>query len=171
MQRDEGEGIIKNFFHSFATNIRQGLIIGTGFIAILIILTASLLQPLSGIHSGSFASILFAILIVIILFCWFAMFTYVSMTLSRFDNTIFRTLINSMYFAIHNFFRTLKIIGVEIFGLILVPAFLWRFVPAFFVIFLMIGVPAVAYTVAKQFNNIIFAMYISPLSEQPETSR
>ncbi|WP_108775690.1 YesL family protein [Lactimicrobium massiliense] len=171
MRRDEGESIVRMFFHSFKTNIRPALILGTGFLAVLIILTAGFIQTLGAINAGKTVSVVFAVLIVVLLFCWLVYFTYVFMTLSRFDNTIFRTLTNSMYFALHNFISTLKILGIESFGLIIIPLFLWRFIPALFVIVLMIGVPVTAYIISKEFNDVIFAEYIPEPFDQAVPSQ
>lgn len=160
MRRDEGDSIVKMFFRSFAQNIRQGLILGTGMLAVLIILSACLIQVLGMINAGHGIGVLFAVALVILLFLWLVLFAYLFMVLARFDNSIFRTLTNAVYFMISDWFRTFRVFGFEFFGMIAVPYLLWRFIPALFPLVLFFGIPSVAYLTAKIFNEEIFSDFV-----------
>ena len=154
MRRDERDSIVKMFFRSFAQNIRQGLILGTGMLAVLII------QVLGMINAGHGIGVLFAVALVILLFLWLVLFAYLFMVLARFDNSIFRTLTNAVYFMISDWFRTFRVFGFEFFGMIAVPYLLWRFIPALFPLVLFFGIPSVAYLTAKIFNEEIFSDFV-----------
>ena len=159
-RRDEVDSIVKMFFRSFAQNIRQGLILGTGMLAVLIILSACLIQVLGMINAGHGIGVLFAVALVILLFLWLVLFAYLFMVLARFDNSIFRTLTNAVYFMISDWFRTFRVFGFEFFGMIAVPYLLWRFIPALFPLVLFFGIPSGAYLTAKIFNEEIFSDFV-----------
>lgn len=160
LRRDEGDSIVKMFFHSFALNVRQGMVLGTGMLAILIILFAGLIQALGAVNAGHSISVVFAVILVLLIFMWIVVYTYLFMVLSRFDNSIFRTIINSIYFIAQDFFRTLKVLGIECFGIVIIPMFLLRYVPYLFPIVIFIGMPLLTYITAGIFNNEVFADYI-----------
>lgn len=160
LRRNEGDSIVRMFFHSFVTNLKQGMLIGTGMVAILIILCSGLIQALGSINSGHSVSTVFAVVLVGMLFVWIMAYTYIFMVLARFENTILRTITNSFYFMAKDIFQTLKVLGIECFGIIILPLFLWRYVPVLFPVLLFVGVPALAYISAKIFNDQIFAEYV-----------
>lgn len=166
LQRDEGESVIRMFFRSFVSNVRQGLILGTGFEAALIIITACLIQTIGSINSGHGISVLFAVALVLLLFLWITAFTYVCMVLARFDNTLLRTITNAVYFMSQNLFRTVRVFGVLCGGLMIVPYIFWTFIPALFPLVIFFGVPSVAYLVAGVFNRDIFSEYVDKTSRQ-----
>ena len=136
LRRNEGDSIVRMFFHSFVTNLKQGMLIGTGMVAILIILCSGLIQALGSINSGHSVSTVFAVALVGMLFVWVMAYTYIFMILARFENTILRTITNSFYFMAKDIFQTLKVLGIECFGIIILPLFLWRYVPVLFPVLL-----------------------------------
>ncbi len=160
LRRNEGDNVVKMFFHSFASSVKQGLVLTTGMLAILIIICACMIQLLGNINSGSTISIAFAVILVLILFCWVLVYTYLFMVLSRFDNSLFRTITNSIYLILKDKMTALKVLGIECFGLIIIPVFIWRYVPVLFPILIFIGVPTMAYITANIFNKEVFAEYV-----------
>lgn len=113
LRRNEGDNVVKMFFHSFASSVKQGLVLTTGMLAILIIICACMIQLLGNINSGSTISIAFAVILVLILFCWVLVYTYLFMVLSRFDNSLFRTITNSIYLILKDKMTALKVLGIE----------------------------------------------------------
>lgn len=160
LQRDEGDSVIRMFFKSFISNIRQGLVLGTGFEAALIIITACLLQMLGSINAGHGLSVLFAVALVLLLFLWVTAFTYVFMVLARFDNSLLRTITNAVYFMSRNVFRTVRVFAILAFGFIIVPYIFWTFIPALFPLLIFFGIPTMVYLCAGIFNKEIFAEYV-----------
>lgn len=160
LRRNEGDSIVKMFFHSFAMNVRQGMVLGTGMLAILIILFAGLIQVLGSVNAGHSISVIFAVILVFLIFVWIVVYTYLFMVLSRFDNSMFRTIVNSIYFIAQDFFRTLKVLGIECFGIVIIPMFLLRYMPYLFPVMIFIGVPLLTYITAGIFNDEVFANYI-----------
>ena len=154
LRRDEGDSFIKMFFRSFAQNIRQALILWTGMLAVLIILFAFLIQMIGNINAGSRISVFGAVFAVFLMILLLLLFTFTFFVLARFENTLGRTLTNAVYLAIHHFPITVKILGTELFLLIILPFFLWTYFPYGFPMFIFFGIPLTAWLLAKQFNFI-----------------
>lgn len=160
LRRHEGDNVVKMFFHSFASSIKQGLVLTTGMLSILIIICTCMIQVLGNINSGDTISIAFAVILVLVLFSWILIYTYLFMVLSRFDNSLFRTITNSIYLILKDKMTALKVLGIECFGLIIIPVFIWRYFPVLFPILIFIGVPTMAYITANIFNKEVFADYV-----------
>lgn len=160
LRRKEGPSLVRMFFSSFAKNVRQAVILGTGFLAIFIILFACMIQMLGNIYNGSTISVLFAVVIVFLFFLWILAFTYTFMVLARFENTMGRTLTNAIYFIVSDWIRAFRVFIFVFFGIIAIPYLLWVYIPALFPVILFIGVPLVAYLEAGIFNDEIFSEYV-----------
>mgnify|MGYP002858047675 CR=1 FL=1 len=74
LRRDEGDSLIKMFFHSFKINFRQALIMGTIMLALLIILVAGLIQAVGNLMAHQNFSLLFLLLVLLGLFVWLIFF-------------------------------------------------------------------------------------------------
>ncbi len=160
LRRDEGEGIIRSFFHSLKQNINGCLIMGTGMIAVLLILLVGLIQALGSAGSGSVLGIVAAILLTLILFLWLLLFVYIFMVYARFDNTIGRTLVNAVYFMGKHRGATLKVFSKLLITLIIVPYALWTYFPYGFPLVIFFGAAFTSYLISKDFNDVIFKDYI-----------
>ena len=154
MRNDEGNSVVRMFFHSFAQNIRQGAILGTGMIAVLIILTAFLIQAAGSAAAGQAFYAFAAVIVMILIFAWMLLFIYLFMVLSRFENTAFRTLTNAVYLIIRDPGRALKVFGIAVMMLIILPYFLFSFFPYGFPMVTFFGIPATAWLLSKHFNQL-----------------
>lgn len=159
LRKDEGDSVVRMFFRSFAANIRQALILGTGMLAVLIILSAGLIQMIGNILAGKNAYVFAAVALVLLLFLWLLLFAYIFMVLARFDNTLLRTVTNSVYLIIRNPLKSLKILWIEIMLVLVVPYALWTYFPYGFPLVIFFGMPFTAYILSREFNEI-FDEYI-----------
>ncbi len=164
LRRDEGSSIIRMFFHSFAQNIRQALILNTGMLAVLIIFSACLIQVLGRMMAGSVPDGFLAVLLVTLLFLWVLLYTYIFMVLARFDNSIGRTLTNAVYLILHDKGKALKVFATELFLLFTLPYCFWTYLPYAFPLVIFFGMPFTAYTLAKIFNEL-FEEYVEPQND------
>ena len=159
INRDEGDSLIGMFFHSLKQNFKQALFLGTGMVALLIVLFAALIQALGYANAGHTLGIFLSIACVLLLFGWLLMFVYLFMVLARFDNTFFRTIVNSVYIAFKNPDASLKVFMITTAFLILIPVIFWSYIPYLFPMFIFFGVPVTAYLNARIFNKT-FDKYI-----------
>lgn len=159
MRRQQETGIVKDFFHSFRQNLRQGIIFHLLFCAIAIILALDLYVLWKFMAYELFYKILFGVLAVLsVYFCAICLYTYP--LLAQFNNTVSGLLKNAR-------FMSLKHIGHTI-AMLLVTAAPWiaaLYVPYLLeweiVIFLFIGFAVTAYFHAGYFISI-FDQYIHP---------
>ena len=160
LRRDEGDSLIKMFFHSFKINFRQALIMGTVMLALLIILVAGLIQAVGNLMAHQNFSLLFLLLVLLGLFVWLIFFAFLFMVQCRFDNPMKDTVRNAFYLILTNFRTALKIGGIEMMLLIFGPIFLWEYFPYGFPMVIFFAVPLTAYILAKIFNDDIFEEYV-----------
>ena len=160
LRKDEGDSVLRMFFHSFTANIRQALILHTGMLAVLIIFSACLFQVVGRMLSGSTLDGILAVILVVLLFVWILLYTYIFMVLARFDNTTGRTLTNAVYMILHDKLPALRVFGTELFLMITLPYVLWTYVPYLFPLVIFFGIPFNSWVLAKQFNEI-FDQYIT----------
>lgn len=103
-------GVVHAFFRSFRENFRQATLIWLIFLAGIVLLTADIrihnVQPDSFLSQGIRLVFLLPALVLLLLFL------YVFPILSRFSNTIARTLINAFSAAIVCFPRTIAMTAV-----------------------------------------------------------
>ncbi len=154
LRRDEGDGVIRMFFRSFAQNIRQGCILWTGMLIILIIVSAGLIQMLGNINAGHTLAIPAAVVLVLIILLLMLLFTYVFMVLARFDNTIFRTLTNGVYFIMKNILQACRVWGIEMFTLIILPYIFWSYIPYLFPLIIFFGAAFTSWILSGIFNEM-----------------
>lgn len=163
MRNDEGSSIVRLYFTSFAANIRQGAILGTGMLAVLIILSAFLIQSVGNANAGHSIYVAVSVIVMLLLLVWLLLFVYIFMVLSRFDNTLLRTVTNAVYLILKEPFRAAKVLFSTVVMLIVLPLFLFVYFPYGFPMVIFFGVPTTAYILAKEFNEL-FAQFI-PVQE------
>lgn len=159
LRNDEGDSVVRMFFSSFAANIRQGAVLGTGMTAVLIILTAFLIQSIGNANAGKNIYIAVSVCVVLLLFIWLLLFVYLFMVLARFENTMLRTLTNAVYLIIKEPLRSAKVLFTAVMMLIVLPLFLFLYFPYGFPMVIFFGIPTTAYILAKEFNQL-FAQFI-----------
>ena len=165
MRNDEGDSIIKMFFRSYTQNIRQALVIWTGILSLLIILFAGLMQQLGNANAGSGLAVAFSIFLIILITIILTMSVYIFFVLSRFDNSIFRTIANAIILMIRHPADTVKVMAIVMFSLLILPSFLWAFFPYGFPLVLFFDIPLTAYILSGIFNRQ-FKEYIPELNEE-----
>lgn len=157
--RDEEDGVIKGFFHSFRENFRQATVIW------LILLAAGALlgfdfwffltgqMKLQGLAQTVMVAA-FGGLVLIVLF----IATYVFAIQARFYNPVKRTLFNAFFMSVRHLLQTIGIIGADV--LLVAAAWLSLFyLPQIFLLLLLFGMPLVAF-VNSYFFTAIFRRYI-----------
>ena len=154
LRRDEGDGVIRMFFRSFTQNIRPALIIWTGMFGILIILSSCLIQMLGNINAGHALAVPASVFLVFLILAELLIFTYVFMVLARFDNTVFRTVVNGIYFIGRDFLQACRVWGIELFMLVVLPYTFWYYLPYFFPLCIFFGTAATAWILAGIFNEL-----------------
>lgn len=159
LRRDEGDGVIRMFFRSFARNIRQALIIWTVMLCILIILSSGLIQALGNINAGHSLAVPAAVFLVIAILLMLLLFTYTFMVLARFENTMFRTVTNAVYFIVSNILQAFRVWGIELFTLVILPYAFWVYIPYLFPLVIFFGAAFTAWNVSGVFNDL-FSKYI-----------
>lgn len=159
LRNDEGESLVKMFFHSLKENFRQALFLGTGMLALLIIIMAGMIQAVGNVNAGIKGGKLLLVASFVGLFIWFMVFAFIFMVQARFDNPIKGTLKSAFYLILTHFDYAIKIASIEIMLLFFIPLFLWMYFPYGFPMVMFIGVPLTAYILAKNFNRI-FKPYI-----------
>ena len=119
------EGYVwKEYFRSFARNIKQGLVLGTGYViaALVIVFDFMYLKE----RTDSFGDVMYAILLVVAL-VWMITFFFVFFELSRFDRKGFDILKFGVITAFRHFLSSMAIVlmfGLSFFLVYLMP---WGF--------------------------------------------
>lgn len=158
MRRKQESGIVKDFFHSFRQNLKQGIIFHLLFTAIAIILGLDLYVLWKIMSVEPFFKILFgAVAVLTVYFLAVCLYTYP--LLAQFNNTIGGLLKNARFMSLKHWAHTLAMLLVTvapwITGLYVAYLLEWELV-----IFLFIGFAATGYFHAGYFVSI-FDRYIS----------
>ncbi len=154
MRKDEGDSIVRMFFHSFAVNIRQAVVLHTGLLAVLIVVVAGLIQSAGSANAGSTMGVVLSIVCVLMIFLWIVAYTWIFMILARFDNSIGRTLTNSAYLAVTKPLITMKALAAALFITIVVPLALWLYFPYGFPLVLFFTAPTCSYVIVRIFEPL-----------------
>lgn len=154
IRNDEGDSVVRMFFHSLKENFKPGLFLGTGMVAVLIILFAGLFQFIGTAAAGHTSGIILSVVMVLLLFLWLTMFVFIFMVLSRFDNTPVRTITNSIYLAVKNPFTACKVFMIASGMLVILPIILWTCLPYLFPMLIFFVIPVTAYLEAGVFNKL-----------------
>ncbi len=160
LRRDEGEGVVKLYFRGLKQNFRGGMFMGTGMIIVLLILFVGLIQALGSANAGSQLAVFACIFLTFALFFWLFLFVYMCTVYGRFENTIRRTIVNSLYLMKKYKGAGFKVFSKLLITLIIVPYALWTYFPYGFPLFIFFGVPFSAYLISKEFNDEIFVEFI-----------
>lgn len=164
--RDEESHIFRMYFKSFKLNFKQGIIIWLIVLAVGAFFAVDIWFYKSHAEN-SFSKVLLVLFMAVFLIYFFTI-TYVFPVLSRFDNTIKKTLIYSFMMAIRHLPFTILIVVINV-GLFILGNFVIPVYP-------LIGVGLSAFLTAYIFNHI-FNKYIpeekhddhfGELGEEPE---
>lgn len=147
MAKDEETNIVKSFFKSFKENMKQGTILWLLFVTVSGILGVSFYYLFKVSESEN--TILKGIAILVTIIYVFS-FLYVFPLLARYENTIQKTIINSMMISIRYLDRTIMI------GLILAVLIVIGFYSKEILIFtLLLGVGVLCYVI----TNIVLKIF------------
>lgn len=162
--RDESNGTVREFFHSFKENFKQATALWLILLAVGLLLVFDLWFVISnpmglprGIRNG--AMVVFTAMTMIYLFVT----TYVFPLQARFYNPVKRTLFNSFFMSVRHLLYTIGIVVLDIL-LVLGWYFSMFYVQVIFTLMFLFGFPLIAF-VNSYFFNGIFARYM-PKEEQ-----
>ena len=159
-EKEEGY-IVKGFFKSFKENFKQSTIIWLIMLAVGIVLGLDMYIMSAG--TGTFYTV-FRILLFILIFVYYMIYTYIFPLLARFYNTTKATFKNSLIMAIADFPRTLAMMIIPI--LAGAATFLTSYTIMYgILIWIMFGFSLVAY-VNCLFMKKVFAKYMPKEDEQ-----
>ncbi len=157
--RDEDDGVIKGFFHSFRQNFKQATAIWLILLAAGVLLGFDFWFFLTGQMKlqGAVQTVLVAVfggLVLILLF----VLTYVFAIQARFFNPVKRTLFNAFFMSVRHLVQTIGIIATDV---IIVAAsyFSLYYLPQISVLLFLFGLPLIAF-VNSYFFTAIFQRYI-----------
>ncbi|MCI8542507.1 MAG: DUF624 domain-containing protein [Lachnospiraceae bacterium] len=143
--RDEECYITKDYFKSFKLNLRQGIIIWLFELVVVMLLVGDFfIIRNSTIDFGQPMKIILAVVAVIVLFT----FTFVYPVLSKFDNTVMRTIKNAFFIGILQFPKTILMMILSV-----VPAALFILAPQIIPVVFLFGFSAPAWASAKLYNK------------------
>lgn len=143
--RDEECYITKDYFKSFKLNLRQGILIWLIEVVVIALLVGDfLILRYSTISFGQPMKIILAVVAVIVLFT----FTFVYPVLSKFDNTVMRTIKNAFFIGILQFPKTILMMILSV-----VPAALFILAPQIIPVVFLFGFSAPAWVSAKLYNK------------------
>lgn len=155
MARDEQPGVIKSFFHSLRSNMKQGIPLTIIFIGIAILL---LLDYFSiTLMSGVLHDIL-KLLLLVFSIVYIEIFSYSVALQAQFENTIKNTLSNAVFFCLNNPLPSIFILLVNIFPacvLLIFPKVFYGILP----LWVFLAPSLIAYLCATQYIKI-FSPYI-----------
>lgn len=117
MARNETTYIVRPYFHSFAQNFRQTLVIGLIYIAaaIVLLLDARLVFAGDSVIPQPMRIVFMALLVIVVL-----LFAWVIPLEAHFENTIAGTFRNSVLMSLGNFPRTLAMVVIWAIPVVLV---------------------------------------------------
>lgn len=135
--RNESGYIISSFFKAFIENFKNGFFIFLFFFVTgaILIFNISFFQSLPDF----FHTILFGIMLLLIFF-WSISFLYIFPLLARFQNTLIRSLKNSLFIAMTNIKATILLIVLHAFIL-----FLCYYIQEFKIFMILLGFSFLAY--------------------------
>lgn len=157
--RREESGIIKNFFHAFRLNFKQGLLMGLGVLLLAAALLADLhiLTYVAAIPEGISKVLLIVTVVLLMILAMIAVYLFA--VLAQFENTTKELIKWSAILAVRHLPVTLVSIAIAA-----VPVLVMIFLPAVFLqygfpIMLLIGFSVIAYLHSYLFVRV-FSYYI-----------
>ena len=169
MARNEEGGIVRDFFHSFRMNFKQGMVVGLIVVGLGVFLAFDMYYIYQMAASGGvFDSIVFGVIAIAIIIYLMAS-TYIFPLLARFENTTKQTIRTAAFLAIRHLPATLAMIVLAAAPVLMLlgPPGASTLAMLFYFI---LGVPTVAYF-QSSFLNRIFIQYIpsEPVETEEET--
>lgn len=161
MAKNTDNGIVKSFFRSFKTNMKQGVIITFLFLSVAAVLCFdySVASSIEGVI-GTVLGIVFVILTVCVLCTMF----YTFPLLAKFENTIAKTLKNAFWLALQRLPLTALLFLIHS-----VPILLFFFLPeavlAIFPVWLLLAPGAVAYFCSRLLTKL-FDILLQPTQDE-----
>ena len=144
MVRDQESYIVRSFFKSFKANFKQATVIWLMILLVLVIFAVDLRIINS---SADFPQILKVMLYALFMVTYMVL-CYVFPVLSRFDNTVIKTLKNALFMAILSFPKTVLMMVVY-----LLPLAALYFVIAAAPLVFLFGISLPAYVSAMLYNG------------------
>ena len=156
--RDEDGYTIRSYFRSFKENFKQATVIWLIMLVVGFLLGFDLYFFIKmQTESSNFRNIMITIFASMTLI-YTCILVYVFPLQSRFYNPVKRTLFNAFFMSIRHILQTIGIVAIDI--VVVVLAYLSMFyAPQFSVIFLLFGVPLIAF-INSFFFHAIFKKYM-----------
>lgn len=166
--RDEDNGNLRMFLHSFRQNFRQATVIWLILAAVGVLLGFDLYFFRNVLKGAPTARFVFSALTSALILLWVFEMLYVWPLLSRFDNTVKNTMKNAFFLSIRYIGSTLAMLVSD--GIVLFVAyislFLWGWVTAFL---LLMGFPLIAWINSTMLEHL-FARFM-PKEEHTDELR
>lgn len=164
MVRDEDSSITRDFFHAFKRDLKQGIPVGLLYTAVIALLVyAALIAVPSGKISGKALTV--AVYIICILVSISSSWVFV--LLSRYTNTITKTILGSFAFGV-NYLPTTVLMMI----LAALPIAILFFAPSTIPLVIMFGLSAPAFFQAKLYTQKLdhFEGKKEEVPDEPDTS-
>lgn len=145
MVRNQESYIVRSFFKSFKANLKQATVIWLIILLLLVVFAVDL--RVINDSSMEFPQVL-KIMLYALFMVTYMVICYVFPVLSRFDNTVMKTIKNALFMAILSFPKTVLMMAVY-----LVPLAIAYFVIAAVPIVFLFGISAPAYAAAMLYNG------------------
>lgn len=160
MYRDTDDYVVKNFFRSFKTNLRQGTGIWLMFLVVMgMSVFAFSVYGNEGINGILKAVVLATMIFIIMTMCW------VIPLQARFSNKVFMTIRNGFMLACRYIFRTLGMLVIFVLTvLVWSVGFQWFWLP------LMIGISLPVYGCVFLYNKVFLQLEEKILEAEKEAA-
>lgn len=145
MVRNQESYIVRSFFKSFKANFKQATVIWLIILLLLVVFAADL--RIVNDSAMEFPQVL-KIMLYALFMVTYMIVCYVFPVLSRFDNTVVKTIKNALFMAILSFPKTVLMMAVY-----LLPWAIAYFVVAAVPIVFLFGISAPAYAAAMLYNG------------------
>ncbi len=152
--RDEGRGVIHEFFKSFKANLLQGIILGIVFILAGAFIVLDFYLMLEKIEASNMFLLVMLIFLCIFAILYLFIFIYVWAVQARFSNTIYRTITNAFFISMSHVRDTSIMLAQDI-VLVVLAVVSYAFLPQVFVIFGFFGVPMLFVLNARKLRRIM----------------
>ncbi len=165
--RDEDYGNFKMFFKSFRLNFKQATIIWLAMLLVGSILFGDFYffgKVMTGNTTVRFILRAFTMALMLI---WVFLFLYVWPLLSRFDNSIKKTVSNAIFMSMINIGNTLAILVTDV-AIVIAAYFCFYYLPMLIPVILLLGFPLIAWINSTMFEHI-FKKYMP--KEETEAKR
>lgn len=138
--RDEGRGVIREFFKSFKRNFRQGLVLGILFAVFGFFLGFDFYLCIEKMQAGNAFKLAMLSALGILTILYLFVFLYIWAVAARFENTIKQMILNAFFIAMSHVRETSVMLAQDL-ALGVAAVVCYAFFPQVFIIFAIFGVP------------------------------